>query len=273
MLFSAYGLIISSLQKGEKSALVKVFTPLKGLIWGYVKNIYNKNKINIFSVGNLIHFHSYGREGGLLTIVGESQFGGIYACMDNKTGFNSILALCSIIDILMIIDSDHDKDSSRMYRIIEGYINKVRLTDNRVFIIANLLLTIKEFYGYIGYGLEMEKCVVTANTNIDDLIYLSPKSWRAVSREAGALYSHVLYRLPRFFITGNASDVKTAACLDSALNVIVKFFEKISLNLQLKNTKNVVENLNLIKREITKINHGDMAGVTGLEPATSTVTG
>jgi DNA repair protein RecO (recombination protein O) len=48
----------------------------------------------------------------------------------------------------------------------------------------------------LGFGLDLEKCAATGAT--DDLIYVSPKSGRAVSRDAGAPWAERLLPLPAF---------------------------------------------------------------------------
>jgi DNA repair protein RecO (recombination protein O) len=48
----------------------------------------------------------------------------------------------------------------------------------------------------LGFGLDLAECAATGAT--DDLVYVSPKSGRAVSREAGAPYAERLLPLPDF---------------------------------------------------------------------------
>jgi len=48
----------------------------------------------------------------------------------------------------------------------------------------------------LGFGLDLSRCAATGAT--EDLIYVSPKTGRAVSREAGAPYQDRLLRLPGF---------------------------------------------------------------------------
>jgi len=50
----------------------------------------------------------------------------------------------------------------------------------------------------LGFGLDLSVCAVT-NTR-DDLIYVSPKSGRAVSRDAGEAYKNKLLPLPPFML-------------------------------------------------------------------------
>ena len=47
-----------------------------------------------------------------------------------------------------------------------------------------------------GFGLDLDSCAATGRR--DELVYVSPKSGRAVSREAGAPYHDRLLPLPRF---------------------------------------------------------------------------
>ena len=53
-----------------------------------------------------------------------------------------------------------------------------------------------DFLAELGFGLDLSSCAATGAT--DDLIYVSPKSGRAVSRAAGEAYRDRLMRLPAF---------------------------------------------------------------------------
>jgi len=55
----------------------------------------------------------------------------------------------------------------------------------------------------LGFGLDLTKCAATGKT--EDLIYVSPKTGRAVSREAGEPYQKRLYRLPPFLVGGRVT--------------------------------------------------------------------
>jgi DNA repair protein RecO (recombination protein O) len=54
----------------------------------------------------------------------------------------------------------------------------------------------------LGFGLDLSECA--ANGSDTDLIYVSPRSGRAVSREAGEPYGNKLLALPRFLIEDDA---------------------------------------------------------------------
>jgi len=50
----------------------------------------------------------------------------------------------------------------------------------------------------LGFGLDLSHCAATGAT--DDLIYVSPRSGRAVSRDGGAAYADRLLKLPAFLL-------------------------------------------------------------------------
>ncbi|ESQ76194.1 DNA repair protein RecO [Asticcacaulis sp. AC402] len=54
----------------------------------------------------------------------------------------------------------------------------------------------------LGYGLDLSACAVTGSR--DDLVYVSPKSARAVSREAGEPYREKLLALPPFLLSSQS---------------------------------------------------------------------
>ena len=62
----------------------------------------------------------------------------------------------------------------------------------------------------LGFGMDLSKCAATGS--VDDLIYVSPRTGRAVSRQAGEPYKDRLLALPPFMLSAQtglaAGDVK-----------------------------------------------------------------
>ncbi len=70
-----------------------------------------------------------------------------------------------------------------------------------------------ELLAELGYGLNLEACAVNGATM--DLVWVSPRSGRAVSRAAGEPYSDKLLPLPRFLVGGgDLADEDVIAGLD-----------------------------------------------------------
>jgi len=72
----------------------------------------------------------------------------------------------------------------------------------------------------LGFGLDLSHCAATGST--DDLIYVSPRSGRAVSGEAGAPYAERMFALPGFLLGSQNTDV-TAAAIASGLRLTGHF--------------------------------------------------
>ncbi len=54
----------------------------------------------------------------------------------------------------------------------------------------------------LGFGLDLSRCAATGT--MDDLIYVSPRTGRAVSREAGTPYADKMLKLPPFLLGAQA---------------------------------------------------------------------
>jgi DNA repair protein RecO (recombination protein O) len=60
----------------------------------------------------------------------------------------------------------------------------------------------------LGFGLDLSHCAATGTT--DDLIYVSPRSGRAVSRDGGAAYAERLLKLPAFLLASQNAEPSPA---------------------------------------------------------------
>ncbi|MBV9571908.1 MAG: DNA repair protein RecO [Alphaproteobacteria bacterium] len=72
----------------------------------------------------------------------------------------------------------------------------------------------------LGFGLDLSRCAATGTT--DDLVYVSPRSGRAVSREGGAAYADRLPKLPPFLLGSQNSEPSLADIVDG-LNLTAYF--------------------------------------------------
>lgn len=74
----------------------------------------------------------------------------------------------------------------------------------------------------LGFGLDLKACAVSGSA--DDLIYVSPKSGRAVSRIAGEPYRDKLLALPGFMLSAQAG--MPAADIIKGLDLTGFFLER-----------------------------------------------
>lgn len=77
----------------------------------------------------------------------------------------------------------------------------------------------------LGFGLELEACAATGQ--LHDLIYVSPKSGRAVSRDAGAPYADRLLALPAFLVGGTSAPGPQE--VEAALQLTAFFLQRRAL--------------------------------------------
>ncbi|RZJ00402.1 MAG: DNA repair protein RecO [Brevundimonas sp.] len=75
----------------------------------------------------------------------------------------------------------------------------------------------------LGFGLDLSRCAVTGD--MDDLIWVSPRTGRAVSRDAGAPYADKLLTLPPFMLGAQAglTDGDVGAGLDLTGHFLEQF--------------------------------------------------
>ena len=74
----------------------------------------------------------------------------------------------------------------------------------------------------LGFGLDLSACAATGTE--EDLVYVSPKSARAVSREAGKAYADRLLPLPAFLLEANV--IGEAARVDEGFLLTGYFLER-----------------------------------------------
>jgi len=198
MKFSDNGIIISQKKYSENSAIIKVFSKENGIYSGFVSNLKSKKNQAIFQIGNLISFEWRARsEDGL----GHFYYVDLVKSFTAKIIFDRLKLSCcsslfSIIDSCFLERENHCNLFTKIYNFLlkisdENISKNVFLTDY-----ISLELKILEV---LGYGIDLSSCVVTnATTN---LTFVSPKSARAVSFEAGKRYENLLLKLPQFLLT------------------------------------------------------------------------
>ena len=75
----------------------------------------------------------------------------------------------------------------------------------------------------LGFGLDLSKCAATGG--LDDLVYVSPRTGRAVSREAGATYHDRLLPLPAFLL-GTQAGPAAAVNIEQGLDLTGFFLSR-----------------------------------------------
>jgi len=72
----------------------------------------------------------------------------------------------------------------------------------------------------LGFGLDLSRCAVTGA--VENLVYVSPRTGRAVGADAGAAYKERLFALPPFLL-GSQNATPTAADVAAGLKLTGQF--------------------------------------------------
>jgi len=187
-----YGIIVSKRLLEENSGIITVFTKENGLYGGVVKKLSNGKGSNIYQIGNLVDFTWHAR---LQTHIGTAR------CELIKSYSAKIIhdklklyLMNSVLDIISISLKSHEKYPNLFDQVNSYLANLSRSPISLLEYIKLELVILSE----VGYSLDLSKCAVTGS--IENLIYISPKSGKAVCEAVGENYSSQLLTLPCFLL-------------------------------------------------------------------------
>jgi DNA repair protein RecO (recombination protein O) len=183
------GIVLGTRRHGEAGAIVELMTPAHGRHLGLVRGGGGSRLKPVLQPGNTVsatwrarldeHLGHYVVEGL------ELRTASFLACAHAVYGVTHLGALCRLLP-----ERDpHPSVYDALAAMVDDLGEPVRLATR----IARFEL---QLLAELGFGLDLTECAVTGET--DDLIYVSPRSGRAVSREAGAAWRNRLFTLPAF---------------------------------------------------------------------------
>ena len=213
MNISDQGIIISSKAFQETSAIVTVFTREHGLQNGIANNIKSAKNAHIYLAGNFVDFSWNAR---LATHMGSIKCELIKAygakVMHNKL---RLYAMNSILSLVQVALKPHEKYTA-LFDMLHEYI----AGDEFSFLdyIKTELFILQE----IGYSLDLSVCAATGST--ENLVYVSPKSGKAVCEEAGRPYDDMMLKLPAFLLADE--HVTCLVQIRDALNLTGYFLKR-----------------------------------------------
>ena len=181
-------IILSARAYGESAHIVQLFSPEQGRHAGMVKG---RKIISSLQPGNIVQVVWKAR---LPEHLGMLQLEMVKPCaalvMDGQMRLSALMAACALVEASFPERDPHPE----MYRMLRHFL-EVLAEDGgwqRAYVdFEHQLLT------ELGFGLDLTECAATGTR--DNLIYVSPKSGRAVSAEAGFAYKEKLFPLPDFF--------------------------------------------------------------------------
>jgi DNA repair protein RecO (recombination protein O) len=185
------GILLSEKQYGEGSFLVYALTENHGLHAGFSRK--NKENCSLLQPGNLLHLCWRGR---------THEHAGYYNIEPlrfcGQAAFESRLALnvLNSFRTLTLTFLPERVPYPKTYKQAVVFLNALFFRKNWL---HHYILWEYIFLQEMGYGLDLNSCAATGIRDRENLIYISPKSGRAVCQDAGAPYASKLFRLPRVF--------------------------------------------------------------------------
>ncbi len=188
-------IVCAVLPHGEHGAVVRLFTPSAGLIAGYVRGGRSRRLRPILLPGNLVQAHLRARvEDQLAAATVELQKSRAALAMDRLTA-PGVEWLCGLSAATL----PEGHAYPQLHAALAGLLDLMDHADDARLWAARLVRYELLLLGQLGFALDLSECAATGQR--DDLAFVSPKSSKAVSREAGQPYADRLLPLPAF-LTG-----------------------------------------------------------------------
>lgn len=213
------GIILKLVKYSEKDAVIWVFSKNHGIMQGYIKSYRSKHNASTVLCGNLVEFIWQARleeHLGYFKIEIKKHYHALFIEDRKKT-----TAVLSLFNLLKQTLAERNKEENLFDQLLI-LLDKISTSNDWIvdFIKFELFLL-----SNLGFGLDLSKCVATNNT--ENLTFISPKSAKAVSFDAGNIYKHLLMPLPKFFINNN--HIPDEEEIFQALKITKYFIQKFLL--------------------------------------------
>jgi DNA repair protein RecO (recombination protein O) len=202
-------LILGVRKHGETSAIVEAMTERHGRCLGLVRGGRSSRMRPVLQPGNSVHLEWRARlEEHLGTFQIEADQLRAAHLMDTPLGIYGLQTIAGHLRLLPERD-----DHSGLYQAALIMLDHLDEPQKAARLLIRFELAMLE---ELGFGLDLRSCAATDGRQ--ELIWVSPKSGRAVSREAGRPYENQLLALPQFLIEAPRRDARhIAGKSDSAL--------------------------------------------------------
>jgi DNA repair protein RecO (recombination protein O) len=183
------GIVLGAKRHGEANAILELMTCEHGRHLGLVRGGFGSRLKPVLQAGNTVsaswrarldeHLGNYTVEG--LSLRAASFFSASHA----------IYGVTHLAGLMRLLP-ERDPHAG-LYHALDEILGHL---DDAVLAAPMVVRFELQLLSELGFGLDLEKCVLTGASG--DLVYVSPKSGRAVSRSAGEPWSDKMLRLPAF---------------------------------------------------------------------------
>ena len=196
MQWSDEGFVLSVRRHGETSAIVNLLTHDHGRHVGLVRGGASSRQRGTLQSGNLVAATWRARlEEHLGTYTIEPIHAVAAGLLDKPGPLAALISVCALVEASLPERERH----SQLFDDMSSLLSSLDGPEWRAAYARWELSLLTE----VGFGLDLSACAATGVN--DDLIYVSPKSGRAVSASAGEPYRDRLLPLPRFLLGESAT--------------------------------------------------------------------
>jgi len=195
--FTDDAIVLSARRHGEANLVLSALTREHGRHLGLVKGGASRRQRPLLEIGNLLKVTWRARLEEQLGNFTVEPVGAVAATLlDDPLRLAALSAACAVADIVLPEREPHED----VYRATAALIDAISAATDwpAAYVRWELALL-----AALGFGLDLSKCAATGETA--DLVYVSPKTGRAVSRAAGQGYHDRLLPLPLFLIDAAAT--------------------------------------------------------------------
>jgi len=200
MEWSDEGVVLGVRPHGETAAIVDLFTRAHGRHSGLVHGGRSRRLRPVLQIGNHVDATWKARLADNLGHYNvELRRGFAAPLMEDAAALTAVTSMAALARLLP--ERDPHPNLFEITLFVLGYLGDAAVWP--ALVVRWELALLDE----LGFGLDLASCAATGT--MAGLIYVSPKSGRAVSAEAGEAYKDRLLALPRFLRAGGAAGAVT----------------------------------------------------------------
>jgi DNA repair protein RecO (recombination protein O) len=203
MFWTDEGVVLAARRHGESSAIVSVFTARHGRHAGLVRGGFGRRARPVYQQGNVLQVTWRARLPEQLgALAGELKVPLAARLLADPGRLAGIAAACALLETTLPERDPHPALYAELQGFLEVLLQGPAWLERYIHFELALLAE-------LGFGLDLARCAVTGTS--EDLVYVSPASGRAVSRNGAGVYADRLLALPPFLLGRAQADAAQLA--------------------------------------------------------------
>lgn len=197
MEWEAAAIVLEARPYGEGGALVTVLTEEHGAYRALARGGGSRAQASLWQRGNLVQARWVARLSDQLgSVAAELIHAGAACAMDDPLALAALASCCAVAEGALPEREPHP-------RVFAGLAGLIASLSQGHEVLPDLVRWEATVLAELGYGLDLETCALTGATG--GLAYVSPRTGRAVARDAAGLWATRLLPLPGFLAGANRS--------------------------------------------------------------------